>query len=65
MTFRSAALFSSLLLMRFTSPDLADPRDFCGTHGDSEVILVNDGPVKWPDDLKPEAAGKIWACRGR
>lgn len=40
-----------------TSPNLADTRDFYGTHGDSEVILVNDGPIKWPDDLKPEVAG--------
>ncbi len=40
-----------------TSSDLADSRDFYGTHGDSEVILVNDGPIKWPDDLKPEVAG--------
>jgi hypothetical protein len=40
-----------------TSPDLADTRDFYGTHGDSEVILVNDGPIKWPDDFKPEVAG--------
>jgi hypothetical protein len=39
------------------SPNLADTRDFYGTQGDSEVILVNDGPINWPDNLKPEVAG--------
>ena len=40
-----------------TSPELADSRDFYGTHGDSEVILVNDGPINWPDNLNPEITG--------
>ena len=39
------------------SPSLAKPRDFYGTPGETEVVLLNDGPIIWPKGLKHEVGG--------
>jgi hypothetical protein len=44
-----------------THPDLMETRDFYGTRGDADIVLVNDGPVKWPDGLLRVVEG--WRLR--
>jgi hypothetical protein len=40
-----------------TSPFLAHVRDFYGTPGDTEVVLVSNGPIMWPKGLRHEVGG--------
>lgn len=40
-----------------THPDLAHSREFYGTKGDCDVVLVNDGAIDWPDGYEPRVEG--------
>ncbi len=52
-----ASIVQQCVRHAITDPALQSTRDFYGTPGNKDVVLLNDLPTKWPDGFRTEIDG--------